>query len=131
MGKNVSFVEMKKKRPATCPIPLMYALTYNPVCKLILVSKTLTSIARRIRSFIPQGNKFPIYHILIACCNFCIFSSAHHQALSSDFGQHDDMSAGKRIVVCLFINNDHAMVMGFCSNKVEMLWDRFARVIVG
>ena len=58
--KNVSFVELKKKRPATCPIQLMYVLTWSPVCKLILVSKTLTSIARRIKSFISQGNKFPI-----------------------------------------------------------------------
>ena len=58
--KTVSFVELKKKRPSTCPIPLMYALNESPVCKLTLVSKTLTSIARRIKSFIPQGNKFPL-----------------------------------------------------------------------
>lgn len=41
------------------------------------------------------------------------------------------MLVGKRIVVCLFINNDYEMVMGFCLNKVEMLWDWFVRVIVG
>ena len=56
-----------------------------------------------------------IYHILAACCNFCLFSSAHHQAVSINFRQHDDMSAGKRIVVRLFINDDQ-----WCSVSVQM-----------
>ena len=56
--KSVSFVELKKKRTVTCPMPLMYALNWSPVYKLTLVSKTLTSIASRIKSFIPLGNKF-------------------------------------------------------------------------
>ena len=56
-----------------------------------------------------------IYHILAACCNFCLFSSAHHQAVSINFRQHDDMSAGKKIVVRLFINNDQ-----WCRVSVQM-----------
>ena len=36
------------------------SLNWSSVCKLVLVSKTLTSIARHIKSFVLLGNKFPI-----------------------------------------------------------------------
>ena len=62
--KNVSFVELKKNRPVTCPMTFLYTLNWSPVCKLTLVSKTLTSIARRIKSFISLGNKFPFVFVL-------------------------------------------------------------------